>query len=445
MEEKKALEILHQALSFSQADQTEAVLEETTRALTRFAENTIHQNLEQHDHTLTVRAVLGRRIGIAQTNRLARDSLKGAVEQASAIAKESPEDREFVSLARPSPTPIRPIQGYQERTAKFSPDDRANAIGVAVKEAIASGFTTFGAFDQTNSLLAVANSLGVGRSFRDTSAAFSLTVSAKDAGSGWGQVVGRDAEKLGVETCTKRAVDKARMSRDIIELPEGSYTVILEEGALGHLLLLLGFLGFGGKTFLSGRSFMAGKIGQKIAGENVTLLDDAYHPLQIGRPFDYEGMPKQKVALIEKGVAKGVVYDTYYANKAKVGSTGHALQPGNTFGPYPKNLVMMPGDKTREEIIASTERGILITHFWYVNYLNPMKTEVTGTTRDGTFLIEKGKITKAVKDLRIEQSILEMLNHVEMVGRDLVLYQQYGSYLLVPLVKIGDFKLTKGD
>ena len=445
MDEKKALEILHQALSLSKADQTEAVLEETTRALTRFAENTIHQNLEQHDHTLTVRTVLGKRIGIAQTNALDEASLTRVVEQAGGIARESPEDKDFVSLAHPSSANPPSLHSYNERTANFSPDDRARAAGIAVKEAKASGFTTFGAFDQTITLLAVANSLGVSRSFRDTAASFSLTVSADDTTSGWGQAVGRDAAKLGVEACAKLAAEKARRSKYKVELPEGLYTVILEEGALGHLLLLLGFLGFGAKTFLSGRSFMAGKMGQKIARENVTLVDDAYHPLQIGRSFDYEGVPKQKVVLIEKGAAKDVVYDTYYANKAKVASTGHALQPGNTFGPYPKNLVMMPGDKTREEIIASTDKGILITHFWYVNYLNPMKTEVTGTTRDGTFLIEKGKITQAVRDMRIEQSILEMLNHVEMVGKDLSLYQQYGAYLLVPLVKVGNFKLTKGD
>jgi len=445
MDEEKALETLRQALALSKADQTEAVLEETTRALTRFAENTIHQNIEQHDHTLTVRTVLGKRIGVAQTNRMEKDSLKRAVEQASAIAKESPEDQEFMNLARPVGPEPKPLQGYVERTAKFSADDRAKVVGLAVKEAEASAFTAFGAFDQFTTLLAVANSLGVNRSFRDTSASFSLTISADDTTSGWGQVVGRNAGMLDGEACARRAAEKTRMSRDKVELPEGLYTVILEEGALGHLLLLLGFLGFGAKTLLSGRSFMVGKLGQKIAGENVTLVDDAYHPLQIGRPFDYEGVPKQRVVLIEKGIARGVVYDSYYAYKTKVSSTGHALQPGNTFGPYPKNLVMMPGDKTREEIIASTERGILITHFWYVNYLDPMKTEVTGTTRDGTFLIEKGKVTKAVRDLRIQQSILEMLNHVEMVGRDLVLYQQYGSYLLVPLVKIGDFKLTKRD
>jgi len=147
VEEKKALEILHQALSLSKADQTEAVLEETTRALTRFAENAIHQNLEQHDHTLTVRTVLGKRIGIAQTNALDDASLTRVVEQAGSIARESPEDKDFVSLAHPSSVNPPSLPGYNERTAKFSPDDRARAVGIAVKEAKASGFTTFGAFD----------------------------------------------------------------------------------------------------------------------------------------------------------------------------------------------------------------------------------------------------------------------------------------------------------
>jgi predicted Zn-dependent protease len=189
---------------------------------------------------------------------------------------------------------------------------------------------------------------------------------------------------------------------------------------------------------------MAGNIGQKITGDNITIVEDPYDPVMNAMPFDYEGVVKKRVPLIENGVAQGVVYNSYYANKAGVESTGHALLPNNTFGPYPKNMVMAGGDSNIDEMIASTDKGILITHFWYINYLNPMKTMVTGTTRDGTFLIENGKIKSAVQNMRIGQSILEAFSNATMISKERKLCPQYGVVMYVPAMKIEEFAFMGG-
>lgn len=437
--EKAGFQILKKGLSFSKADQTELVLEEEKFSLTRFSENIIHQNTMKIDHRLIVKTIFGKRIGIAETNRLDDDSLKNVVENASTIARNMPQDNDFVSLPKNFNSSLGKLDS-NNLMETFTPDEMAGKVKEIVRVAsLNNNLIASGALETENFGLAVVNSEGVQQYLRKTSSNCSISMLSKSSGAtGWAQVVSRKLRDLNVVDAALKAAKKASFSVDLIEIPPSEYTVILEEGALGQLLLFLGFLGFGAKTLLSGRSFM--RIGEKICGENVTIIEDANNPLQIREPFDYEGVPKKRVVLIEKGIAKEVVYDSYFANKVRTNSTGHALRPGNTFGPYPKNLVFSTGEMSEDELISSTKKGILITRFWYINYLNPMKTEITGTTRDGTFLIVDGKIKNRVKDMRIGQSILEALNNVEEIGNKLHLFKQYGSYLLVPWVKIRNFK-----
>jgi PmbA protein len=331
------------------------------------------------------------------------------------------------------------VKGFYESTYKLSPLDRALAVEKIVRSCQKENLNASGAFESSKAATVVVNSLGTEQYFDETTTLLSLTTSDKDGNSGWAQEYNRDVSKINLDSFIDTAISKAVNSKEPIELPPGEYTVILEEAAVASLLLFLGFLGFGAKTFLEGRSFMAGKIGEKICGENISIIEDPFDLEMNGMPFDYEGVNKKKVVLIENGIAKGVVYDSYYANKGKTESTGHALPPNNTFGPYPKNMVILPGNSTKEEMIGSTEKGILITHFWYINYMNPMKTQVTGTTRDGTFLIENGKIKSAVKNLRIAQSILEAFSNVELMTKTKKLCPQYGAVMLVPAMKINQF------
>ncbi len=442
MEKKKAFEILEKGLTYSKADQTELVLMGEDFSLTRFAENVIHQNMARQDHTLMARVVLGKKVGVAVTNSIQDEDIKKIIKDAEEIAKYQQEDPDFVSL--PVSSLALEVKSFSPKTSEYSPLERAKGIENAVRRCKSQNTSATGAFQTETDVTCVVNSLGTRQYFQETKAQFSLTASLGDAASGWAQGYDQDVKKIDIENIAQTAVFKAILSSNPIELPPGKYTVILEEAAVASLLLFLGFLGFGAKTFTQGRSFMAGKIGEKITGDNITIVEDPYDPVMNGMPFDYEGVVKKKVPLIENGVAKGVVYNSYYANKAGVESTGHALPPNNTFGPYPKNMVMSPGNSNLEEMIDSTEKGILITHFWYINYMNPMKTMVTGTTRDGTFLIEDGKIKSAVKNMRIGQSILEAFSNVEMMSKDRKLCPQYGVVMYVPAMKIKDFAFIGG-
>jgi PmbA protein len=437
MEKEEVFEILEKGLTHSQADQTELVFLGEDFSLTRFAENVIAQNMARADHTLMARAVLGKKLGVAVTNSIEEEEIRKVIKDAQEIARYSQDDSGFVSLPASSPAPE--VEGFFPKTSEYSPSQRAKGVEAAVRRCKSQNLAGTGAFQTETDATCVVNSLGTRQYFRETKAHFSLTASAGDAVSGWAQGYDHDVKNIDIENIAQRAVLKAILSSNPIELPPGKYTVILEEAAVASLLLFLGFLGFGAKTFIQGRSFMAREIGEKITGDNITVVEDPYHPAMNATPFDYEGVVKKKVPLIEDGVAKGVVYNSYYANQAGVESTGHALPPNNTFGPYPKNMVMSPGNSNLDQMISSTERGILITHFWYINYLNPMMTQVTGTTRDGTFLIEDGKIKSAVKNMRIGQSILEAFSNVELMSEDRKLCPQFGVVMYVPSMKIKDF------
>ncbi len=188
---------------------------------------------------------------------------------------------------------------------------------------------------------------------------------------------------------------------------------------------------------------MARKIGEQITGDNITITEDPFAPEMAGMPFDYEGVPKKRVVLIENGIAKGVVFDRRNAKKAGMESTGHALPPDNSFGPYPKNTAISPGNVPFEELISSTDEGILITHFWYLNYLNPRRVQMTGTTLDGTFLIKDGKIDRPITNMRATPALLEMFANVEAIARERVVYPQFNSLMLVPGMKVKGFPLSE--
>ncbi|HEX9916858.1 MAG TPA: TldD/PmbA family protein [candidate division Zixibacteria bacterium] len=435
--QKKILDLFEDSLVSSSADQTELVLMADDLNLSRFAENIIHQNIAQSDHNIFARVVLGKKLGISSTNRLEQKEIEKCINQAIKIAQFQKEDPNFVSLPKPGQRIENRL--LHEQTFSVDPRDKALRIEGIVKKCKADNLFSAGAFQDKKEALAVVNSLGIKGYFKRASTDISLTVNDKDQNCGWAQDFNWNAKNLTVENVGQTAIQKALLSRNPIELSAGKYTVILEEAAVANLLLFLSFLGFGAKGFIEKRSFMAGKIGEKLTGDKITIVEDPYSPENPGIPFDYEGVDKKRVVLIENGVGKGVVYDSYYANLAGLESTGHALPPGNNFGPYPQNLVMNEGDSTEEELIASTEKGILVTHFWYLNYMNPSKTMVTGTTRDGTFLIENGKIKSGVKNMRIGQSILEAFSNVQMMTKKRKLCPQYGVLLFVPQMKIENF------
>jgi predicted Zn-dependent protease len=234
-------------------------------------------------------------------------------------------------------------------------------------------------------------------------------IAQNDHGSGYASFVSRDPESLQIESLAQAAVSKISKER-AIEIPPGEYEVILEPDAVQELLAFMGYLGFHALAVQEGRSFLGNHFGEKLLGEKVTIYDDGLDPQGLQVPFDFEGVPKQKVLFFNKGVARDITYDSLTAGREKKESTGHALTPPNTEGPVPVNLFMEGGDSSLEEMIRGVRRGIYVTRFHYTNVAEPMKAVITGMTRDGTFWIEEGEIKNPIKNLRFTESILKALS-----------------------------------
>jgi len=421
----------------------ELVYIETRTALSRFAENVIHQNMDQADHRVMARVSLGDRVGLAVGNSVEPEAIESLIRNATEIAENQNPDPGFPGFGQSPPVKETP-GAFSSATAELSAVGRAMAIKSAVDACRKENLSAAGLFKTELKASAVVNSLGTTQYFAETSTEFSLTASDDAAlASGWAIGCARDVNTLDILRLTQTAVRKAVLSRNPQPLPSGEYTVVLEPAAVGQLLLMLGFLGFSGKSFAGGRGFMAGKIGEKITGEKITIVEDPFAPEMAGMPFDYEGVPKQRVVLVENGVARGVVFDRRYAKMAGKEPTGHALPPDNSYGPYPRNMALAPGTVPFEQLIASTAEGVLITQFWYLNFLNPGRVQVTGTTRDGTFLIKGGAIDRPIKNMRVTPAILELFANVEAIAAERVLYPQYSSIMLVPGMKVGKFALTE--
>ena len=437
------LDIFDSSLAKSTADQTELVCEKEQFYLSRFAENKINGNIGRNDRTIWCRSVIGKKIGIAKTNMFSPTAIDNLVTQAIDICRQQRDDPQFNGLVYSSQATH--TGGYFQSTAEHSAMNKAEAIKTIVEIASANDLETSGMYQTSAIELTVANNLGTRQQGTTTEARLSITLSGDNDRAGLAQAVARDVNQIDIHELAKRAVDKAARPVPEIVLDPGLYTVILEPEAVADFLLFLGFLGFGGKGMVSGRGFMADKIGEKIMSDLITITEDPFNPIIAYMPFDYEGVPRQQMAIVENGIARGAVYNSYYAALKGVQSTGNALPPDNTFGPYPKAMVMKPGDKTLAEIIAATDRAIFINHFWYLNYVNPMRTMVTATTRDGTFMIENGSIGAPVKDMRIMQSMLESFNNVEAISSERRLVYKYGVLMYVPAMKINNFNFVSSE
>jgi predicted Zn-dependent protease len=266
-----------------------------------------------------------------------------------------------------------------------------------------------------------------------------------ETSSGYADQTVLDVTELDPERIGRIALDKALQGQNPTGIEPGTYTVILEEDAVASMLFTLGYLGLGALSVQEGRSFMNGRFGQPVTGEQITIWDDGHDPRGIVQPFDYEGVPKQRVTLIGKGVAEAVVYDSFTAGREEGrASTGHSLPAPNTAGPLPLNLYLGPGKASKEEMLASTDRGIWVTRFHYTNPVHPVKAVLTGMTRDGTFLIEHGEIVRPLRNLRFTQGILEAFAGAEMLGSTLkrVKAGWGGSATCVPALKVHEFRFT---
>ncbi len=440
--EKRLAEIAQRVLREAKAEQAEVMLTSNDSYLTRFATNTIHQNVSESDTTVRVRVIADQKTGVATGNDLSDAGLKRLVQTAERIA--SFQERNPDSAMLPEPQPARAVNAYVDATAKCEPLDRARGVEKILVPARKHGLDAAGAFSTEEQELCIANSRGVLAYHRGTVASILTVVMSQDS-SGYAADASIDVSRIDPAAVGKTAIDKALQSRNPTSVEPGEYTVILEEEAVADMLFFLGYMGMSALALQEGRSFMCGKIGERVTGDNITVWDDGLDPRGLPLPFDFEGTPKQKVMLIEKGIARNVVYDSATAAKEPgKKSTGHSLPAPNTQGPLPINLFMAPGNATKEEMLASTERGIWVTRFHYTNILHPVKTQITGMTRDGTFLIEKGKIARPLKNLRFTESILEAFANVEAIGAKLKVVKDDWNALgtTVPAVKIRNFRFT---
>jgi predicted Zn-dependent protease len=444
--ENRIRELLRAALAASSADQTEAVIQTEDSSLTRFANSAIHQNVAERNASLTVRAVLGRKIGSARTNVLDPAEIRRTVRLACEAARVQPENPKFHSLPGPS-APPRAIAGLcVPATASFTARQRAEAVKVVCGLATRHGARAYGALSTGTAEYGVANSLGVA-CYAQASDADINTIVMTGTGSGYAQAAARDVRDIDFRRLAGRAVRKAVDSQHPVELGPGRYDVVLEHPAVDELL---GFVsgGFSALAVQEQRSFLCGKIGKRVFSPAVTICDDAYDRRGFAFPFDLEGVPKQRVPLVVGGIARGVVHNSYTANIEKTRSTGHALNEyGNS--PAADNVVMKGGDSSLAKMIGSTGRGIYVTRFNYCNIIDQMSAEVTGMTRDGTFLIEKGRITRPVRNLRFTESVVRALARVDAVSREVRLITSGGGYgrrfavgSLVPALKIKGFNFT---
>jgi len=431
--------IAERIFALSEADETEVAVDCGADALTRFANNTIHQNVAEEFLTISVRTVFDGRTARATTNKTDDESLRRAVAASSRLARCQPRNPELLPM--PGPLKYASVMRYFEATAGATPEERAGIVAAVCEAAQKAGQTSAGIFATGAMQTALANSKGLFIAHRQTRAEFSITMMGGDS-SGWAKANAPDISALDPAALAESAARKAALSHAPRELEPGRYTVILEPAAVLDLVGFL-FYDFAGTAVLDRRSCLNERMGQQLFGKNIHLWDDVYHPLQTGVPFDGEGHPRQKVRLVAGGVAKNLVYSRGTAKKMKAKPTGHVFALPNEYGEAPMNLVLEGGKASLDQMIASTDRGILVTRVWYVREVDPYEKVLTGMTRDGTFLVEGGRIVGGIRNFRFNQSMIELLSNVETLGESVRAAGEESFEMVVPAMKVRDFHFTE--
>ncbi|GAC1481281.1 MAG: TldD/PmbA family protein [Candidatus Dormibacteria bacterium] len=424
-------------LERSPADQTEVMVTEWDSALTRFAGNGIHQNVAESNISVRVRVVKDGRTGVASANQLSGNASRDVLDRALKIAALQP-----IGEVVPMPAAARAheVDAWSEATAAATPEQRADFVAAICGESAKAGLKAFGAFSTTAGQLLIANSLGAYHHHRSTQATVNSVVMG-EAGSGYADRSAIDVAALDRDELAQEVIDKAARNQNAQAIEPGVYEVVLEEYAVAEMLEFLSFMGFSALAAQEERSFM--RLGERITGESISIWDDGLDRSGLPAPFDFEGVPKQRADLIKNGVATGLVYDQLTATRAGRPSTGHGLPAPNTDGPYATNLFMAPGETRKEELAGGIKRGIWVTRFWYVRVVQPKASIITGMTREGTFLIEDGKVTRPVKDLRFTESILKCLDGTDALSDSTKLQaSEYFGAVRVPAIRLKAFTFT---
>jgi predicted Zn-dependent protease len=435
MTREEAQALTQRIIGMSHADECRVGVQSGLQANTRFADNGVSTSGDSTNDAVVVRSTFGRRAGSASTNILTDDGLRRLVDTSERLAHLSPEDREH--MPELGPQEYRDVPAFFESTAALDPARRADAVNTCIEASRRASCTTAGFLTLAAGANALANNKGLFAYHRSTGFAMTETVRTTDGtGSGWAGTAHNDWTRARPAELAGTAVAKAQLSRNPVAIEPGRYTVVLEPTAVANLLSLMAFA-MNARQADEGRSFFSkpgggNKIGEKIVDERVTITSDPWDPELLAAPFAPDGLPNRRNMWIENGVVRNLIYDRYWAQQKNVAPTG-----------FPAGLRMAGGEVSVDDLVRSTERGVLVTRFWYIRPLDPRTILFTGLTRDGTFLIENGRISRPVKNFRFNESPLTMLGNMEAMGRAIRVSasesSDVGAAIVVPPVKTRDF------
>ena len=431
---EEALKVVERVLVKAPGELNEVSIRGGVSNLTRFSDNYIHQNVAESGQIVSVKVIYGQKIGAASTNSLDEESIESTIAAASRIAELQRPNTEFLGI--PGPSEYQEVETFFDSTFGFTPMQRATGVKTIVDAAVAKGFRAAGSYTCGASEVCLANSLGL-RAYHASTSASLRTVVMSNTGSGCGDASAPDVTKIDAAEVAREAVELCDLNQNPVEVPPGEYEVVLKPRAVADLLNYVIRGGFSASAVQEGRSFLVGKLGQKLFAGLFSLWDDGLDPRGFPVPFDMEGSPKKKVLLVERGVAKELLYDFRSAKKEGRESTGHGGFGG--WGPVATNLFMASGEASLDDLIKMTKRGILITRLNYTNMAHPAKVLVTGTTRDGTFLIEDGKVVRPAKNFRFTESALRVFGSMDAATRETV---RAGRGANVPAIHVPAFNFT---
>jgi predicted Zn-dependent protease len=429
-------EQVHAAARAQGVTDVEAIVTSAEDALTRFANNTIHQNVAERTQHLSVRAIVDGRTARATTNRLDAEGIRDVVAEAISITRLTERDPELLPLAASANR-----TGSKTAGATVGATERAATVAEAIRTVEGMGQTAAGIYSTGRHTYSIFNSQGLAAAYEETMSRFSITAMAADS-SGWAKASAVDLANLNPAGLAQSAAQKAAASAHPREIPAGRYTVILEPAAVLDLVGQM-FADFSATAIRDDRSFLTSRIGKKLFGDNITIQDDVQHPLQAGAPFDGEGVARQKLTLVERGVVKEVAYSRHAAALASVEPTGHGFPLPSEYGEAPVNIVIAGGETPVDGMIAETARGILVTRLWYIREVDPYEKIFTGMTRDGTFLVEDGRVVCGVRNFRFNQSLIELLSNVESMSAPVRASGEETFDMVVPAMKVHNFNFTE--
>jgi len=433
-------ELVNKLKSFIKNYDFEIIVSEGKSELTRFAESYIHQNVAETNLNLIIKVINEDRISTVEMNSIDDHTISKNIEKAIEVNKIAPKLDYHYQLLKTQSYKIK--SKYSKDTADFNPLSRAQLVSQLIKEVNKRGYEAAGAFETEETTLLVANSEGVFAFDRGTKVDFNCVIT-RDNSTAHISFIDSDINHFNINKITDELLGTALKNVEQIEIDPGIYTVILSPEAVSEILNYTGYTAFNGKMIMEGKSFVCHNQGKKIFPETITVSDDPFDKLTMPIPFDLVGYPREKIDLIKSGVVKDGVYDHLTALKYNRKCTGNTLPPGQaSFGALPFNLVMKEGSNSVEEMISSTKKGIYISRFHYVNILNPMSVQLTGMTRDGTFLIEDGKIVRAIKNMRFNTGVIDLLKAVDMISKERQTKPGFIGPVVAPYLRTNNFTFS---